>query len=134
MSVGDKQAMDEDDRDTTVLSALYRLTGQRRPLSYTDLKLRQILTASMGCLDLAGWFVDGEGRHFRFTVRTNYNEPGHTEGYDVLHRSVHLCYYPEGMPLGLRIGLARAAERWGLRRLTSLDSDDAATVEVGRDD
>jgi hypothetical protein len=133
LSIADDHAMREDDRDTTVQSALYRLTGQLRPLSYTDLKLREILKQSMGTLDLASWFVDGEGRHFRFCTRTDSSEPGHTDGYVVLHRSIRLCFYPEGMPMYLSLGIQRAAQRWDLLPLTALGSD-AETVSVGGDD
>ncbi len=137
LSAGDAQAMADDWRETSVQSGLYNLSGDTSPLSYSHLRLVQILNANTGCLDLASWFADGEGKYFRFCQRTlqelTVNVPGSedgTSGYYILTRAIYLCFYPRGIPLGQKVGIFRAKQRWGLQALKTLDDSDAETVAV----
>lgn len=127
LSIGVAQAMEDDWRETSVQEGLYRIAGYTGPLSYTRLRLVQVLNANTGCLDLASWFADGEGKFFRFCQRTLPDFTLQEDGYICVTRAIYLCFYPRGIPLGLKVGIFRATQRWGLQ---TLRDEDAATVEV----
>lgn len=131
ISVEDAYAMQNDWHETSVQNGLYHLSGETGPLSYSRLRLVQILNANTGCLDLASWFCDGDGTHFRFAQRTlcDLTVDGNTGGYYVLTRAIYLCFYPRGIPLSMKVGILRAKQRWDLKTLCDSDAETVAVAD-----